>query len=335
MQLQRSLPERFMHGADVMAGSAHVGRLFHFQAVARRKPVTRGLNADNKVINFFGHIGADEPAASGNGGFAKLAGAVNKCASDNKAFADNFNSSASVFQLIGHGSDARHSAHFLKRAAGNDNQSLLQVRQLIGGDDAVVQYFLNAFGQDVDRPDISQVGRSAKPCAEVPYFFFIEFGVCDQAVKHGDEMLHSRSLIIGIAFVAVSDNAIDELASIFKFVVSDYAVLKNVRKLPLQVVEVAVAFKQIFVLFNPAVQAGQFVGIDYFIGRQPFAKPQQLDECLFLVLAVAKFNAWLSVGVLFHAAYSYLVFIVLALFPKSSTRHLTGEPAFYTLQEAA
>ncbi len=334
MQLQRSLPERFMHGADVMAGSAHVGSLFHFQAVARSKPVARGLNANNKVINFFGHVGADEPTASDNGGFAKLAGAVNKCASNNKAFADNFNSIASVFQLIGHGSKARHSAHFLKRAAGNDNQSLLQVRQLIGCDDAVVQYFLNAFAQDVDRPDISQVDRSAKPCTEVPNFFFIDLGVCEQAMKHRDEVLYGRGLIVGVAFVSVSDDAVNELASVFKFVVGDDAVLKNVRELPLQVVEVAVALEQVFVLFNPAVQAGQFVGIDYCIGRQSFAKPQQLDECLFLVLAAAKFNGGLSVGVRFHAAYSYLVFIVLALFPKSSTRHLTGEPAFYTLQEA-
>ena len=334
MQLQRSLPERFMHGADVMAGSAHVGSLFHFQAVARSKPVARGLNANNKVINFFGHVGADEPTASDNGGFAKLAGAVNKYASNNKAFADNFNSIASVFQLIGHGSKARHSAHFLKRAAGNDNQSLLQVRQLISGDDAVVQYFLNAFGQDVDRPDISQVGRSAKPCAEVPYFFFIEFGVCDQAVKHGDEVLYSRGLIVGVAFGAIGDDAVNELASIFKFVVSDYAVPKNIRELPLQIVEVDVALQQVVVLFNPAVQAGQFVGSDHFVCRQSFAKSQQLDECLFLVLAAAKFNGGLSVGVLFHAAYSYLVFIVLAVFSKSSTRHLTGEPDFYTLQEA-
>lgn len=335
MQLQSLRPERFMNSANFVPGAAQLGSFLHFQTVAGVDPVARGLYANDKVVNFLGDGAADDAATGFDCGFADLPRAVQKGSGNHKVFASDFNGLAGIFKLVGGGRNAGHGAKLLEGATGDHDQRLLQVCQLFRCDDSVLQDCLDTIGQYISRPNVFQVTCSAQPGGEVTHLFFVHLGVCQDAVKHRNEVLYCAIRVVAVAPGSVPDHAIDQLASVLQLIFGDDPLAQNVAELVLQVIEVAIAAQQVDVLFDPAIQAGQFVGIDGVVSCQPFAQSKQLDECFFGVLAAAKLSLWLSVEVLFHADRLCFFMVLHSLLIEGSTRDLTLEPAFYPLEAVA
>lgn len=333
LRLQRLRPERLMNSAYFVPGAAHLGGLLHFQAMAGVDPVARGLYANDKVVNFLGDCAADDAATSFNRCFTDLPRAVQKGASNHKVFTCDFNGLAGIFKLVGIGCDTGNCTKLLESAAGDHDQGLLKVCQLFRCDDSVFQDCLDTMGQYIGRPDVSQVACSAQPGGEVAHLFFVQFGVCQDAVKHRNEVLYCAVRVITIAAGSVADNAVDQLASVLKLIFGDDSIAQNIAQLVLQVIEVAIAAQQVVVLFDPAIQAGQFVCIDGVVCCQPFAQSKQLDERFICVLATPKLNFWLPVDVLFHA--NRLCFFMNSVPIEASTCNLSIEPADYRLEAAA